>query len=54
MRSPIRRAAFANWERFVWAADQQAHFQLDAKQFQALAQGLAWQRAGSQGAISVV
>ena len=54
VRSPIRRADFASWEHFVWAADQQAHFQLDAKQFQALVLGLAWQRAGSQGAISVV
>ena len=43
-----------NRRRFVWAAGQQAHFQLDAKQFQALVLGLAWQRAGSQGAISVV
>ena len=54
VRSPIRRTAFANRERFVWAADQQAHFQFDAEQFQALVLGIAWQRVGSQGAISVV
>ena len=33
---------------------QQAHFQLDAEQFQALVLGIAWQRVGSQGAILVV
>ena len=43
-----------NRRRFVWAAGQQAHFQLDAEQFQALVLGIAWQRVGSQGAISVV
>ena len=44
-----------NRGRFVWAAaGQQAHFQLDAEQFQALVLGIAWQRVGSQGAISVV
>ena len=43
-----------NRRRLVWAAGQQSHFQLDAEQFQALVLGIAWQRVGSQGAISVV
>lgn len=43
-----------NRGHFIWADTRTPQVALDAEQFQALILGIAWQRVGSKGAISVL